>query len=291
MVTCIVNPTAGNGRARKQWLQIEKYLQEKGEASRVYYTNSAGHATELVKEAAKETDVIYVMGGDGTLREAVIGALKTDVTLGFLPGGSGNDFVGTLGIEKKDVLKAFEQLRAGTVRLLDVPLANGEPFMNIMGMGIDSQLIARMAQMKKRRLRGMLLYFCALLSTLRSFAPIKLSYKSEEVCGEHNATTLVAANGQTFGGGMRMAPKADPFDGLFDVCTVSALKRRQIMRLMPKMIGGNHLSVDCVTYFRCKELLLSSDKPLLCQADGEPIQMGTSIHFTMSDKKIPVLVP
>ena len=94
----IVNPTSGRGKGQEFGRRVETKIHATHLSADLEYTTAPGHARELAKAAAKHYDIIVVVGGDGTLQEALNGMYGSKAVLGILPVGSGNDFVRAVSI-------------------------------------------------------------------------------------------------------------------------------------------------------------------------------------------------
>lgn len=101
MYTFIVNPNARSGLGQKLWLLVEADLKERGAKYQVFFTKYQRHAAKLVRRLTSNLrpHTIVVLGGDGTINEVVDGIAQLEnVTLGYIPIGSGNDFARGLGL-------------------------------------------------------------------------------------------------------------------------------------------------------------------------------------------------
>ena len=94
MICIICNPTAGNGRAKKEGVKIENLLRQKKKEYRLLMTEHPGHATALARQVLAEApELVLSVGGDGTAYEVASGLLGSAVPLGIIPAGTGNDFI------------------------------------------------------------------------------------------------------------------------------------------------------------------------------------------------------
>jgi len=110
-------------------------------------TSRRGHATRLAQDAARGfTDVVVVLGGDGTLNEAANGVVGSETALAILPGGSTNVFARTIGVVD-DPVEATGQLVAAlaarSLRRVGVGMVNGRYFLFHVGMGFDAAVVAQ----------------------------------------------------------------------------------------------------------------------------------------------------
>src|SRR5690625_7112640 len=95
MYIFIVNPIAGNGRSKKIYERLTQTDTFKRISSDVYFTKYKGHARKIVSEISEMDQsprAIIVIGGDGTMNDIANGMEHFDIPIGFIPGGSGNDF-------------------------------------------------------------------------------------------------------------------------------------------------------------------------------------------------------
>ena len=256
-VMFIINPSAGVGKGRRRFGEIEKWLNKNTEKMKIEpvneFTEKSGekNATALAKRAVLERyDLIVSVGGCGTHNEVANGVIGSDMPVAFVPAGSGNDFTGALGIPK-DVAEALIVAFTGRVRPVDVGVVNGRIFINIFGVGFDAKITQYAAELKQKLpfSPNTLLYLIALFRELF----LKLKYQHLEVILDNKkdpvrkiagrATLVLVANGPSCGGIFKLAPQADLRDGLFDLCWIEKTSRLRILRFIPKGIKGTHLSL------------------------------------------------
>lgn len=286
----VVNPAAGNGRAKKNALQIATYLQKKGIEHEIIYTQRSGHASVLCSElAASGVERILCLGGDGTILESAGGLLGTNTALGILPGGTGNDFARCLGIPSNPI-RALDLLMQAPVLPVNVASVNGRPFINVCGAGFDVQVV--IASRSFRFLtRGMLPYLLGVIKTLIRNASYDMEVTVDGETLRQKTLLCDVANGQYIGGGMRIAPTGDPTDDLLDIVLVDALPRREILRKIPLMIVGKHLRfTDIIHHKRCREVTIRCPGMQL-QCDGELLEPCDEAHFTLLPRHLNMLCP
>lgn len=279
----IVNPTASNGRVGRRWPEFDQALRGMGLELDAEYTRRSGHATELASDAIAEGyRYIIAVGGDGTVNEVVNGLFVTDqppegTVLGILPGGTGSDFVRTLGIPR-DPLQAMPVLARDQVRPVDVGvidcMSGGKPlrrfFVNVAGVGFDGEVSTRDKRISKR-VGGTLPYLTALLVTLFSYRNknVRISFDGNEREGKFNS--VIVCNGQYFGGGMWIGPQAKADDGAFDVVTLGDLNKAELLLNLPRIYNGAHLTHPKVDCFRAREIRVEAKQRMFIQAEGELI--------------------
>jgi YegS/Rv2252/BmrU family lipid kinase len=268
MLSLIVNPASGGGRAGEVLPRVRAALNEHGLEHHVETTRSLEHARELALAAAGAGEMAVALGGDG-LVGAVAGALKhTDGVLGVLPGGRGNDFARVLGIPREPVA-ACEVLRSGTVRRLDLGQVGQETFIGIASCGFDS--VANRIANETRLVRGNLVYTYGGLRALATWKPASFELRLDGEPASLRGYTVAVANSAAYGGGMMMAPDASLDDGLFDVVLVGDGSRWQFLRQLPTVFRGEHVNSPQVQVLRARTVEITADRPFTMYADGDPI--------------------
>ena len=269
----IGNPAAGRGTT--DWSSIVDRL----DAAELWLTERAGQATELVTRAREAgVDVIVAAGGDGTVHEVVNGIVADHptATLGVLPLGSGCDYAKTFDIPH-DVYAACDRITASTparaVDLGEIRCRRGEDeavryFANIAEVGIGPEVVARASRLP--RVLGPAIYFAAFWLSLPRYERRMAMVTMDGARYEGPLMNLVVAIGQVFGGGMRVAPTADPGDGLFDV-QVHFGSKLDYVRGIPKVYKGTHLPHPRIREERAVTVEMTSTPRGLIEADGEII--------------------
>jgi YegS/Rv2252/BmrU family lipid kinase len=269
MLSLIVNPAAGGGRAGRGLAGVEATLAEQGLEHHTECTQSLDHARELARAAAAVDEVAVAFGGDGLIG-AVAGALQgTDGVLGVLPGGRGNDLARVLGIPL-DPREACAVLATGRPRAVDLGEADGRTFIGIASCGFDSE--ANRIANETRLVRGNLVYSYGALRALLAWRPATFTLELDDAVPEIMiGYTVAVANSKAYGGGMFMAPDASLDDGLLDIVTVAEMSKLRFGRGLPKVFKGEHVGNPEVAVRRARQVRVSSDRPFVMYADGDPI--------------------
>jgi YegS/Rv2252/BmrU family lipid kinase len=283
-VAFIVNPAAGHGRAARRWARAQALATAAVPEHLVWTTSGPGDGTVLARRALEEgCTVLVAVGGDGTLGEVVNGYLDAPPTLRAgaavttWPAGSGCDFARHVGA-RPDPMQLAACLAPGTVRRLDVGRvhcrdAAGRPahryFLNVAALGLAGE-VAAAVQRRGKVLGGRLSY---LVESLRAIArarprPIELVVdgRPEPAAPYH---LVVLANTSTFGGGMRVAPGADPADGWLDLVTVGAASRGELLALLARVRRGSHVGRPGVTLRRARRVEAAGNGVRPLNVDGE----------------------
>ncbi|MDQ2622819.1 MAG: diacylglycerol kinase family lipid kinase [Actinomycetota bacterium] len=267
--TLIVNPSAGRGRSKQVLPAIERALDARRQVFRVEPTRSLEHGIDLAFEAIDAREIPVVVSGDG-LVGAIGGAIAgTGAAMGVIPAGRGNDLARGLGIPA-DPEAAVECLIQGHTRAIDVGEANGERFLGIASVGFDSD--ANRIANEARFLKGTPVYAWAALRALIGWKPARFTMREGESRTRFTGYTVAVANNGFYGGGMNLAPEADPSDGLLDVVTIGEAGKLRFLLQLPKVFKGTHVrNTEIVNVTRTKSVEITASRPFTMYADGDPL--------------------
>jgi len=290
-IALIVNLTAGHGKCRAKYPEVVDYFKQTNTETKSFFTQRKGHGEELAHQAVREGfDVVVSMGGDGTLNEVVNGLANSTTTLGFIPAGSGNDFGRTFGLTNGQVAKACRVLTEGQVRTVDLCRANGRFFINVAGAGFDAE-VGHMANVwGKRYFPGHGAYIASILRQLVAFSPREMAIEVDGRDVSTKAWMVAVANARYFGGGFMVAPTAVVDDGLLDVYIIKETSKMGLLRVLPRVMTGDHVSHPAVEFHRAKRVTLNSPHTLAVQADGELIGKLPQA-FSIAEHKLKVILP
>jgi diacylglycerol kinase (ATP) len=284
----IVNLTAANGAVAKRWPLIQQILRDEIFAYDFAFTERKGHAIELARSAVDAgCDLIVAVGGDGTLNEVVNGmiaggkAINSNAQLGFITSGTGADFVRTLGLPRDSLASARHLAQSNRSRAIDLGeiLYRAEEkeaqryFANVVGMGFDGEVIERTERGGKHA-GGTIPYLTALVTTVFSYKnkDVTLQIDGQTIQGRMNS--VIACNGQYFGGGMRVGPHATLDDGKLDVIVLGDFGVLEVLSNTPKIYNGTHLTHHKVSEYRGTTIQVESKQRMLIEADGELLGAG-----------------
>lgn len=276
----IVNPIAGAGRTVRKWPQIMSLLKSIGLSFEYDLTEASGHAIELAKSAAKKGyELVVSVGGDGTINEIVNGLYNAgnirDVTLGIISTGVGSDFIRTIGIPRS-YKEACQRLMNSRKLVVDLGVVeyvnNGEVskrlFVNFAGLGFDAEVVKATTQ-RFKALGSTPSYLIGLLTTFVFYETKQVSLILDGQPEERRVWTILMSNGKYGGGGMLAAPNADLTDGLLDVVVIGDLSKLNLLKSLPRIYKGTHLSHPKVTVKRAREIDIRPRQQMSLQADGE----------------------
>lgn len=280
MFAIVVNPAAGNGRQATLLDRLKRMLNERSEAYAVYETTGVGDTARQVRRAMDEgCHSIALIGGDGTLGEAVGELAGSSVTLYIVPCGTGNDFARAFRLPK-DPVRAFAAQLDGTACQIDCGLINDCGFINVSGSGFDVEVLKKTEELK-RLYPGEKAYRKAVLSVLERYKPFEAELSVDGGPFRRERLTIVEiANGQYIGGGMRVAPRAKEQDGLFDVVLVRTVPRGLIPLLLPLFMLGLHAGLPVTRMCRARSVVLRAPG-MTVNIDGRLVQMDEAHYRIM----------
>lgn len=277
-----LNPGAGRGSADELAREFLAEANARGHRAAVLPAGSPETARLAAEaEVAEGLDRLVVIGGDGTLHQAIQVVAGAPVVLGLVPTGSGNDFARALGMGTEPHAAIARALAPSTpIDLLRVGDRYGATVATI-GFSVD---VTRRAQAIGWP-QGPAKYTAATLLELphmRRF-PMTLDLDGQRL--DVSPNLLAVANTTMFGGGMRVAPDARPDDGQLDVIVVGPASRATMLRLLSTVRSGHHIRHDAVKMFRGTRLSLGSNEPYEVQADGE-ILGSTPIEIEIAPRAL-----
>lgn len=280
----IVNPMSANGATGKRWAQHLAVIARTVKDYEVAFTRAPLEATSLANAAVKSGALrVVAVGGDGTVNEVLNGLfeggapINKEVALGLIPAGTGGDFRRTFGWST-DIDEAIVRLADAKTSPLDVGRIDfiahdgrqaTRYFANVCSFGA-SGLVDREVNRTSKVLGGKVSFFVGSLKALTRYRdqPVRVSVDGGP-WEKLSVTTLAAANGQYFGGGMKVAPDASVRDGLLDITIWSGYGLADFVLKSPGVYSGAHVHWKGTRTLKAKTLVAESDEEVLIDCDGE----------------------
>jgi YegS/Rv2252/BmrU family lipid kinase len=309
----VVNPKSQNGALGRRWPELSRVLHREMGAFESMMTQGPGDATRLAREALSGgADVVVAVGGDGTIHEVVNGffdaeerPVRPGAALGIIPFGTGGDFRKTVKLPK-ELEDAGRLIARGRRKTIDVGSlryrAGGvrgaesrRLFINIASFGIGG-LVDQIVNGSSKALGGRVAF---LMGTARAALRyrnqrVRLVFDGdEEQFLEVTINNVAVANGQYFGGGMHIAPRAELDDGQFDVVTLGDLSPMDFLRDGHRVYRGAHLDMDKISWRRARRVdarPIDASENVLLDVDGEALG-ALPASFTVLPRAIDLIVP
>ena len=306
----IANPAAHSGDGAAAAERVDRFFSSHANATddfELRLTQAPGDGMRMAREFA-DFDTIVALGGDGIIHEVANGlmavASRERPALAVVPVGSGNDFARTIGAATNDPCTALGQILRGRRRELDlghVASDAGESayFVQTLSFGLDAAIALDTTDRRaaQTRQKGSGLFATSgvkILSTVRGEAsgyPSRVTMDGEKDV-RLNSIVFAVQNGPTYGGGFRICPDADPYDGSLDICyNVSVPALPHVLALFALARTGRHVGSRAIATRRVGHLhieFLESEPP--CQADGEPLH-GRTYEVEVRPRSLTLIAP
>jgi diacylglycerol kinase (ATP) len=283
----IINPISGIGKQNKIEYLIEQYLDKSKFEYTVFYTKYPKHATQLAEEASqKGFDTVVAVGGDGSLNEVAKGLIGTNTNMGIIPAGSGNGLARNLNIplQLKDAIEVINKHNSSKI---DTGTLNGEPFVNVAGIGFDAHISWEFSQRKKR---GFISYVKLTLKEFPKYKPKEYELLIDGNKIQTKAFLIAFANGAQWGGGAYISPQSVINDGVLEVAilkdiTIFNFPKLAYMLLQKKLHLSNNLQI-----LSGKKITIKQNQDI-AHIDGEPLKTGRVIEIEIHPLSLNVIVP
>ncbi|MCX4097439.1 YegS/Rv2252/BmrU family lipid kinase [Nocardia sp. alder85J] len=307
-ILLVTNPLSGHGKGLAAATAARARFEARGVRISELCGRTADETRRLVAAAVAAPaapDAVVCAGGDGLICVVLQALAGSEIPLGLLPGGTGNDLARELGIPEQDPIAAADIVCDGAVRTIDLGVVEtadhllappetgsverdfGDPaptvirFATVAATGFDARVTLRANRM--RRPKGSLRYSLAAVFELagRLAVPYRIELAEDAVQVEPagtpaaglalEAVMVAVGNTRSYGGGMLICPDATVDDGLLEVTVVGAMSRREMTRLLPALAAGRRIEHPAITRYRSRSVRIAAAAPVT--ADGEPIGM------------------
>jgi diacylglycerol kinase (ATP) len=285
-VFVVFNPASGGGRGGERISAYLELLREYlGEFEHAVSSRSGEEAEMAGRAMADGFDTIVAAGGDGTwsaVADRILSSGRPGVTLGVLPGGTGNDFGRNLGIPGADLRGAVQVLAHGRTIAADAGRVVGpthheergeDPrperfFLNVAGFGFDVAVVD--GAKGARFLHGELLYKATAVQQLFRFPGFRVTLEDEGDYRRSDPTLMLTiTNGVHFGGGFPIAPGASVQDGQLHACYIGDAKPFRRLFLFDRVGKGRHEGIREVDAVASPRFRLSFPEPVRFELDGD----------------------
>ncbi len=297
----VINPTSGNGAAKKQWPTIYSELNHQNFEFEFVFTEYEKHSILLIQNAIKQgfTKLICV-GGDGTIHNFVNAVLSLkpknilEIKIGIIPIGTGNDWVKTYNISKNykeaiRIIKGEKTIQQDIGKLQISATGKEIYFNNLAGIGFDGYVVNKVHKFKNL---GFLAYLTGALVSLTSYKKSLLEISFNNTILKGKTLMLLIGICKYSGGGMRLTQNPNSTDGLFDITYVEKISLFTILSNIKGLFNGNITNLKIIKNYKTSELKIQvlDLQENYIQADGEIIGSG-SFKVSIEPKSIKFIVP
>ena len=321
MIDFVVNPAGASGHTEKTWQRVEKLIRGRCE----YRVHRSGEkmVEELCREisSAGEETTIVIIGGDGSMNDAVNGITDfVHTRLGLIPCGSGNDLAKDLDMPKK-LEEQVENILAGRERLTDIgevifhteseeldpvskkvtvkpdPQEITRRFNISCGMGFDAAICAEVEMSRTKEILnkvrlGKLSYIAEAIHTIAATkrVPVTVCFDGLSTVTLSGCLFIAGMNHRYEGGGFKFCPDAKDDDGLLEFCAGDNVSQFDFFRIFPYAYSGSHVKFRGVHMYQAKCAEITSDIPLWVHTDGEVHYKSSHITMRIAEEKLRLLV-
>ncbi len=272
------------GSTGREWPSIAQRARDRLGPFQVYITTGPGEATNFARSSLlKGAELVVCVGGDGTLNEVINGfmgdgeAYRADSILGFIPRGTGCDFIKTTRIPR-DINEGLDLIAGRRVRPIDIGRlefidhqgdSSCRYFHNVTSFGLGGEVDERVNRTAKV-FGGFISFLWATLISLLIYNKKRIHINVDHVKSRDiTCWNIVVANGQYHGGGMWVAPGARVDDGYFHVTLVGNLNLAEVFWNLPKLYNGKIFEVKNVSALSGRRIEAYSEQRVLLDVDGE----------------------
>lgn len=321
MYYIIVNPSSKSGRGIRIWQKLKPVFQERNIPYKLMLSTHIGQVAEFTREITKtdENVNIIVLGGDGTINEALQGIRDfSKVSIGYIPTGSSNDLARDMKLGK-DPMKILDTILSGKIsRMVDIGTltygSRGEStskhlnkdvqediqdkryFVVSSGIGFDAAvceeaLSSNIKDLLNKLKLGKLTYLGIALKQLIAAKPVTCDlYLDDKEPVHANRFLFIASMIHKYeGGGFKFCPNADSSDGLLDLCFVGNIPKPLILIALPTAFFGKHYIFPHIYHYNAQKVEIKTSVPLWVHTDGEVYFKSDHIYLSCEKQKIKFL--
>ncbi len=272
-IALICNPTAHNEIALKAADIVAKLLAQKAIRTSIF--------TSLWPTEWSDITDAWIFGGDGTVFQFINQYPDISLPLSCFKAGSGNDFHWMLygDISHEDQV---EKILNGKTEWLDAGDCNGKLFLNGVGIGFDGAIVKDL--LGKKKVAGKSSYLITILKHIISYREKFYDIDLGDKTISQDCFMLSIANGQRYGGGFKVAPKASLTDGVLDINIVGKVPPFKRLKLMPVIEKGEHLDLPVIAYHQYNKVIIKTAAEVPAHLDGEYIS-DKEFHITCLPKR------
>ena len=269
----VINPTSGGGKGARLGSEVRKITREKSYTFEFIEEPSLEQTLAKLESnlSASHHEVLIAVGGDGLVHHLLPVLLKYKLALLVVPSGTGNDFARSRNLLKVSTATLLSLIERTQPQEIDLGIVYKDgtetPFVQILSSGFDSVVNERANNFTK--IGGSLKYAIATLAEVWRFKPLTYSLTVDDQEIHQKAMLVCVANGNVYGGGMKIVPHAKTDDGILDLMFVDPVGPLRLLAVFPRVFFGRHVNHPKVHFHSGKSITLVGDTT--AYADGERV--------------------
>ncbi|MGB2897473.1 MAG: diacylglycerol kinase family protein [Anaerolineales bacterium] len=291
----ILNPYSNRWKAEKRVPEIIDSLEQLSLDCEVVMSQKPEHAIDIAEQASREgRDPIIAAGGDGTIGEVINGLYRANPEgvlgpLGIIPLGTANDLVVNLGLPL-DIVASLQAALGGKTRRIDLGQVNDWVFDNNSAVGLEP--VVTIYNIRMTRLQGVLRYLVAALRAIAAKPEYEMRIRWDDGEFEGLVSLVSVGNCPLTGGMFKMAPDADPTDGLLTFVYGYAPTHWKMLSLLPRTISGGYIHDPAIHQHHTRQLEITCSPGTPIQADGEiRAENATTINYRALPARLDLYTP
>ncbi len=277
----VVNPVSGNKRGLRVANLIAKRLRPYFKLT-IFVSNAPGDAAKEVEKQKDVIEVVFVVGGDGTLNEVLQVVVNTSLTLGLFPVGSGNATAYELGILTMQT--GIRKIKQGKVKSYDCGCINGRYFMNIAGTGFDTAIANEFTKKENRGLQG---YVRLILKHYFRYKPLIININDGGVKWQREVFVVNIANMRQLGNFAFTAPMAKPDDGILDLCILKPFPKAYTSDIIMRLFSLNLDKSRFYEHTPVRNITIKGDFTH-ANVDGESIEVNGRMDISIVPQSVKI---
>lgn len=235
--TLLVNPVARGVKPDFDATRPLRYLEKRGVATALVVPGSAEEATVRARESANRGDkLLFVIGGDGTVRDVALGLAGSETALAAVPGGTVNIWAKESGVPR-GLKRAIDAHLAGQSVHMDLGLANGHCFLLMAGIGWDAEITGKVSK-KLKKATGDVAYMIQGALMAPGLRSKQTQWRAGDTPYDEPLAWMLLGNSRLYGGKVHLTRDATIDDGLLDMLAVCPAGLGDTLRLAGKLLAG-----------------------------------------------------
>lgn len=298
----ILNPTAKSGGSDSVWNHIETSLKYENLPYKYFMTEWAGHGTEIAASITHHdpTATVIAVGGDGSIHDILCGLENLDtITFGVIPSGSGNDFARGMGILRKRNEAIQAVLHPSIFTNMDVGQLTDRPELRFgvsAGIGFDASICHEALRSRIKNVLntlhvGNMTYSFLAVKQVALYQPGPMTIILDDATRfDFKKVYFAAIMNQPYqGGGLKLAPAADPSDRFLDVFVCGDISRLKLLAFLPSAYSAKHTNIDGLHFLRGRKVKIITDKSRPVHLDGESGGFSRTLSAEICPKQLRII--
>lgn len=287
----IINSISGKGKAKKMAPIIEEVCKDMNINYELVFTEYQGHTKEIASKYSPKDDVtLYSVGGDGTILE-ILNGIDSEIPLGVIPGGSGEDFFRCFNLDTKNIKKYIRDTIEAEPIKIDIGETNKMKFINTTSFGIDATINENASEMIRRTIltKGPA-YILSIIKNviIMNATKTRLVVDGKKYDGDY--LIVCCMNGKYYGNGVCSAPHSDIQDGYFDLILLEKIKTPKIYKLLINYLTGNIDKSPEIKTIHAKNIIIDTNEIINIQSDGENYKLN-HLEINIKESYLKLKIP